>query len=191
MKKAHIIVMTQVVIAQFKNNLKITLSKFGSVISFYYICSVIIKTTKVMCKTKRELVQEQLDLMDEIRAKANINIVTCGHCGCVFLHKLDELELTCFDCKKSGEPCDHPDLFYDGMELSAVFDEELPIQETTTEIDVDDVVRVAMDLGLNPSIAEINEVLKYYDSEVDNDPTATWELIVENLLYNCVAPKHI
>jgi hypothetical protein len=46
-----------------------------------------------------------------------------------------------------------------------------------------------MELNLNPSIAEINEVLKYYDSEVDNDPTATWDLIVENLLYNCVAPN--
>ena len=46
-----------------------------------------------------------------------------------------------------------------------------------------------MDLGMNPSIAEIKEVLKYYESEADNDPTATWNLIVENLLYNCVEPK--
>jgi hypothetical protein len=39
---------------------------------------------------------------------------------------------------------------------------------------------------MNPSIAEINEVLKYYNSEAENDPTATWDLIVENLLYNFV-----
>jgi hypothetical protein len=39
---------------------------------------------------------------------------------------------------------------------------------------------------MNPSIAEINEVLKYYNSEAKNDTTATWELIVENLLYNFV-----
>ena len=145
------------------------------------------KKPKAM-KTKRELVIDQLGLMNEIIAKTDINIVTCGHCGCVFLHKLDDLELTCFDCKKSGEPCDHPDLFYSGMELSSIFDEELPI---TKEIGIDDVVRVAMDLGMNPSIAEINEVLKHYDSEAKEDPTATWDLIVENLLYNCVAPKNI
>jgi hypothetical protein len=47
------------------------------------------------------------------------------------------------------------------------------------------VVQVAIDLKLNPTIAEINEVLKYYPNEVEQDPTATWDLIVENLLYNC------
>ncbi len=71
-------------------------------------------------------------------------------------------------------------------ENNSEFDEE---EILTQEISVEDVVRVAMDLGMNPSIAEINEVLKYYDNEVEEDPTATWDLIVENLLYNCVAPK--
>lgn len=139
-------------------------------------------------KSKRELVIDQLALMDEIRAKTDINIVTCGHCGCVFLHKLDDLDLTCFDCKTNGEPCDHPDLFYTGMEDSSVFDEDEPVSELTTEISVADVVNIAMELGMNPSIYEINAVLKYYNSEADNDPSATWELIVENLLYNCVSP---
>ena len=134
-------------------------------------------------KSKRDLVIDQLALMDEIIAKTDINIVTCGHCGCVFLHKLDDLDLTCFDCKTSGEPCDHPDLFYTGMEDSALFDEEVI---PTKQITADDVVRIAMELKMNPSIGEINEVLKYYDSEAENDPTATWDLIVENLLYNCV-----
>jgi len=140
-------------------------------------------------KTKRELVISQLELMDEIRAKANINIVTCGNCGSVILHETDlEGTITCYDCKSEMDLSDCPDLFYHGMELSRIFDEELPI---TKEIGIDDVVRVAMDLGMNPSIAEINEVLKHYDSEAKEDPTATWDLIVENLLYNCVAPKNI
>ena len=86
---------------------------------------------------------------------------------------------------------DCPDLFYSGMENSSIYDEDEPIKELTTDISVEDVVRVAMDLGMNPSIAEINEVLKYYESEVEEDPTATWDLIVENLLYNCVAPSGI
>jgi hypothetical protein len=81
---------------------------------------------------------------------------------------------------------DCPDLFYTGMENSSIYDEEVI---PTKQITFNDVVIIAMELNLNPSIAEINEVLKYYDSEVDNDPTATWDLIVENLLYNCVAPN--
>lgn len=84
-------------------------------------------------KSKRTLVIEQLHLMDEIRAKANINIVTCGNCGTVFLHKEDNLELTCFDCKFSSEPCDHPDLFYSGMEDSDVFLEDFQSVEHIKE----------------------------------------------------------
>lgn len=58
-----------------------------------------------------------------------------------------------------------------------------------TDICVDDVVKVAMGLGMNPSIDEINEVLKYYNS-VAEESTEPWDLIVENLLYNCVAPSN-
>jgi hypothetical protein len=58
-----------------------------------------------------------------------------------------------------------------------------------TDISVDDVVKVAMELGMNPSIEEINEVMKYYN-KVAEETTETWELVVENLLYNCVAPSH-
>ena len=76
-------------------------------------------------------------------------------------------------------------------------DEEIVPRETwivsqlanETDISVDDVVKVAMDLGMNPSIDEINEVLKYYNSESEQDSTATWVLVVENLLYNCVVPS--
>jgi len=141
--------------------------------------------------TKRELIMWQIELMDEIRANANINIVTCGNCGSVILHKTDlEGTITCYDCKSEMDLSDCPDLFYSGIENNSIYDEDEPIDELTTEISVEDVVKVAMDLGMNPSIAEIKEVLKYYESEADQDPTATWELIVENLLYNCVAPSN-
>ena len=146
-----------------------------------------------MCKTRRELAQEQLDLMDEIRATSNINMVTCGHCGTILLHEMrsitDDNTIVCFGCKRTMDLSDCPDYWYTGCIENSEFDEDEPTEELTTEIDVEDVVKVAMDLGLNPSIAEIKEVLKYYDSEVENDPTASWDLIVENLLYNCVAPK--
>ena len=136
--------------------------------------------------TKRQLAEKQIELQNRVIALASINIVTCGHCGSVLLHELNDELIECACCKHELDQSDCPDLWYEGCQNNAEFDEE---EILTQEIDVEDVVKVAMDLGMNPSIAEINEVLKYYDSEVEEDPTATWELIVENLLYNCVAPK--
>ncbi len=137
-------------------------------------------------KTKRQLAEKQIELQNRVIALANINIVTCGHCGSVLLHERNDELITCACCKHELDQSDCPDLWYEGCQNNSEFDEE---EILTQEISVEDVVRVAMDLGMNPSIAEINEVLKYYDNEVEEDPTATWDLIVENLLYNCVAPK--
>ena len=138
-------------------------------------------------KTKRELAEKQIELQNRVIALANINIVTCGHCGSVLLHERNDELIECACCKHELDQSDCPDLWYEGCQNNSEFDEE---EILTQEISVEDVVRVAMDLKMNPSIAEINEVLKYYDSEVEEDPTATWELIVENLLYNCVAPSN-
>jgi hypothetical protein len=147
-----------------------------------------------MCKSRKELAQEQLDLMNDIRAKANINIVTCGHCGTILLHEMKQINeentIVCIGCDNEMELCDCPDLWYEGC-IGEFFDDEPTDEILTKHISVKDVVRVAMDLNMNPSIEEINEVLKYYDDEVEQDPTATWDLIVENLLYNCVAPSGI
>ena len=138
-------------------------------------------------KTKRQLAEKQIELQERVIALANINIVTCGHCGSVLLHELNDKPIECACCKSELDQCDCPDLWYEGCQNNSEFDEE---EILTTEISVEDVVKVAMDLGMNPSIAEIKEVLKYYDSEAEEDQTATWELIVENLLYNCVAPSN-
>ena len=138
-------------------------------------------------KTKRQLAEKQIELQNRVIALANINIVTCGHCGSVLLHELNDKPIECACCKHELDQCDCPDLWYEGCQNNSEFDEE---EILTTEISVEDVVKVAMDLGMNPSIAEIKEVLKYYDSEAEEDQTATWELIVENLLYNCVAPSN-
>ena len=139
-------------------------------------------------KTKRDLAEKQIELQNRVIALANINIVTCGHCGSVLLHERNDELITCACCKHELDQSDCPDLWYEGCQNNSEFDEE---EILTQEIDVEDVVKVAMELGMNPSIAEINEVLKYYDNEVEEDPTATWDLIVENLLYNCVAPSGI
>ena len=159
-----------------------------------FVKEILIIKTYIM-KTKRELAQEQLDLMDIIRAKADINMVTCGHCGTILLHEMkpmfnDDNTILCFNCKREMDLSDCPDYWYEGCIENSEFDEDEPIQELTKDISVEDVVIVAMQLKMNPTIAEINEVLQYYNEEVKQDPTATWDLIVENLLYNCVAPKN-
>ena len=155
-------------------------------------------------KTKRELAQKQLDLMNHMRTYANINIVTCGNCGTILLHEMksisdiefisfkdDDNSIECFGCNAKMELCDCPDLWYEGCIENMEFDEPIISSEFSILPSIEDIVKVAMDLKMNPSIAEINEVLKYYESEVDQDPTASWEMIVENLLYNCVAPSGI
>jgi hypothetical protein len=49
-----------------------------------------------------------------------------------------------------------------------------------------DVIEVANSLGFELTEAEIDEVLTIYPAEEDNDPTATWDLIVENCIYNVI-----
>jgi hypothetical protein len=54
----------------------------------------------------------------------------------------------------------------------------------TTEITPIDVVNVADSLKKDITIKQVRQVLEMYNAEADNDPTATWELIVENCIYN-------
>lgn len=59
--------------------------------------------------------QKQIELQNEIIEKTSINIVTCGNCGTTMLHRLNEEELECPDCGFKSEPCDFPDLYFNGM----------------------------------------------------------------------------
>lgn len=84
--------------------------------------------------TKKELIIEQLNLMNRIKQKANVNIVTCGNCGSVNLHEIKPMEqkqygihflfITCYDCTSEMELCDCPDFFYSGMENSLLYEEK-------------------------------------------------------------------
>lgn len=142
--------------------------------------------------TKREWAVNQIKLQELIQSKLNINVLNCGGCGNVMFHEMSENFHAICECGyESDEPSDFPDFWYKGVEFNFK-DEPIikPTNEVTTEITFDDVVKVAMDLNLNPSVAEMKEVLKYYNSEADQDVTATWDLTVENLLYNCIAPKN-
>jgi hypothetical protein len=68
--------------------------------------------------TTRELAQEQIDLMNKIRSKANVNMVTCGHCGTILLHEMRDINeyntIVCFGCKSDMDLSDCPDYWYDG-----------------------------------------------------------------------------
>lgn len=67
-------------------------------------------------KPQHVLLTEQVTLMEEIKTKAGINIVTCGHCGTVILHRQSDTTIECYsaECKDNEEKdvCDCPDLFY-------------------------------------------------------------------------------
>ena len=54
----------------------------------------------------------------------------------------------------------------------------------TKEITAIDVVNVATELKMDITIKQVRQVLEMYDDAADNDETATWDLIVENCLYN-------
>lgn len=103
-------------------------------------------------KTIREKVLEQIKLVEEIQGKAGINIVNCGDCGSVLLHRIvpldldtsvEDYQITCPYCDFTSEPCDFPDFLYRGMENSAEFDEK-PV---ATENLLDDAVnKITMDM---------------------------------------------
>ena len=73
-------------------------------------------------KTKKELVQEQINLMNEIRAKSNINMVSCAHCGEILLHKMLPIGevnmITCFSCRQDMDANECPDYWYNGIECN-------------------------------------------------------------------------
>jgi hypothetical protein len=47
-----------------------------------------------------------------------------------------------------------------------------------------DIIEVANQIGKTLTESDIDEVLAIYPNEQDNDPTATWNLVVENCIYN-------
>lgn len=56
----------------------------------------------------------------------------------------------------------------------------------TSQVTKQDVVNVANRINVSVTGEQITEVLKMYDGEADNDPTATWDLIVENCIQSLV-----
>lgn len=52
-----------------------------------------------------------------------------------------------------------------------------------------DVIAVASQLNFNPTLKQMNEVVESYPSAQEEDPSATWNLVVENILYGMDVDK--
>ena len=59
-----------------------------------------------------------------------------------------------------------------------------------TKISKEDVLQVIKQLNMKtPSDDVIQEIINEYQAEQEQDPTATWNLVVENQLYNKMSDK--
>lgn len=70
---------------------------------------------------RREKILQQIALQDQVRALANVNIVTCGHCGSIVLHSLRDTEIDCPYCDRVMDVSDCPDYLYSGIENNDVY----------------------------------------------------------------------
>ena len=52
------------------------------------------------------------------------------------------------------------------------------------EIAKEDVYKIANSLSIGITDEQVKQVLELYPIEVKEDTTSTWDLIVENLIYN-------
>jgi hypothetical protein len=64
---------------------------------------------------------KQVELQNAIIQLAKINIVTCGNCGSVVLHKTKDTEIDCPYCDRIMDVCDCPDYLYNGIENNQVY----------------------------------------------------------------------
>jgi hypothetical protein len=69
-------------------------------------------------KTEKQLMLDQITLMEIIRNKANINIVTCGNCETILIHEMKEKKfITCYACENEMDLSHCPDYWYKGMKI--------------------------------------------------------------------------
>lgn len=54
-----------------------------------------------------------------------------------------------------------------------------------------DVINVAKTISVTLTENQINQVLNMYNDEENNDPTGTWNLIVENCIYQIIPNKFV
>lgn len=55
-----------------------------------------------------------------------------------------------------------------------------------SNVDREDVISVAEQLHINLTEEQVNKIILMYPHEEECDPSATWDLIVENCIYQIV-----
>ena len=99
-----------------------------------------------MEKTRKELVAEQIELFTQIQL-SGINIVTCGECGTILIHKVDDKEeIPCFGCLEMMDKSDCPDFWWQHGENSQMY------AETKRDFTI---LSSRLTTGLLPSIAKV------------------------------------
>jgi len=58
-------------------------------------------------------------------------------------------------------------------------------------LDKSDVIKVSDSIGVVLSTNEIKQIIEEHDDECENDPTGTWDLVVENQIYNVVNDREM
>lgn len=71
-------------------------------------------------KTKRQIAEGQIRLQEQMQSEG-FNIVTCGNCGSVLLHKTGEETIECFCGEMALSDC--PDLWFENMLNNAEFND--------------------------------------------------------------------
>lgn len=67
-------------------------------------------------------IELQITLQNELQ-KLGFNVVTCGNCGSVLIHKTSENTIDCI-CGEEMEICDCPDYWYEGCQDGVEFNED-------------------------------------------------------------------
>lgn len=64
----------------------------------------------------------------------------------------------------------------------ALFEEQGEV-DTSSKISLGDVDTVAKSINKSVTMGQAKEIIELYPSAQENDPSATWELVVENLIH--------
>lgn len=114
---------------------------------------------KTHTMNKQEKILMQIELQEKIQKIAGVNIVTCGHCGNVVLHKERDEEIDCPYCDRVMDVCDCPDYLYSGME--------------SNNIEVRDKISIAVDYSVvdGKRVYNYNEMASLFEEEMSKlDP---------------------
>lgn len=133
-----------------------------------------------MCKTIKEKMLEQIDLVEELQSVAGINIVNCGNCGSVLLHRItplamdtpiEDYDITCPYCDFQSEPCDFPDFLYQGMEHSLIADGVLSLLRENDFLLIDQAKSVedAIENGYISSSEIYEDFVEYVLETINSD----------------------